>query len=331
MRILIVLPEQDRATGNWVTAERFARGLRAGDHQVELCATPLDPAPLRTSLAAFRPELALLLHAYRSGRPWREAGGACPFLVLLTGTDLNQGLSDQGQSDTIRRVLGAAATILLQNPLLVARFQAELPELTARLQLLPAAVEPGTLSYPLRERHQLPEDRPLLLFPAGIRPVKGQRELLALLAPLAADLPPFHLACCGPLLDADYGRSLLTDLAAAPWADYIGIIPPAAMAAALRQSDLVLNHSRSEGLPNALLEAATLGVPILARAIPGNAAVVTPGINGLLYRDGAEFAAQLRRLLEDPAYRNTLSRPTTDYDPAQEAAQLDTLCRQSIS
>jgi len=331
MRILIVLPEQDRATGNRVTAERIARGLRGRDHQVELCATPLDPAPLRAALAAFRPELALLLHAYRSGRPWLEAGGTSPFLVLLTGTDLNQGLSDPGQSPAIRRVLGAAATILLQNPLLVPRFQAELPELAARLQLLPAAVELGTLPYPLRERHQLPGDRPLLLFPAGIRPVKGQRELLALLAPLAAGLPPFHLACCGPLLDAGYGRALLADIAGYPWADYLGVIPPEAMAAALRASDLVLNHSRDEGLPNALLEAATLGIPILARAIPGNAAVVTPGVNGLLYHDGAEFAAQLRRLLSDPACRTALSRPTTDYDPEQEAAQLDLLCRQSIS
>ncbi len=331
MRLLIVLPEQDRATGNWVSAERFARGLRARGHQVELCATPLDPGALRAALAAFRPELALLLHAYRSGRPWLEAGGPCPFLVLLTGTDLNQGLTDPGQESMIRRVLNAAATILLQNPLLVPSFKAQLPQLAARLQLLPAAVELGTLPYPLRARHHLPDDRPLLLFPAGVRPVKGQRELLALLAPLVADLPPFHLACCGPLLDADYGRDLLADLEAYPWADYLGIIPPAAMAAALRESDLILNHSDSEGLSNVLLEAATLGVPILARAIPGNAAIVTPGVNGLLYHDGAEFAAQLLRFLNDPACRTALSCPSNAYDPRQESAQLDTLCRQSIS
>ena len=331
MRILIVVPEQDRATGNRISAERFARRLRVHGHEVALCPTPLDPLPLRRAVAAFAPEVALLLHAYRSGSPWLEAGCPCPFLVFLTGTDLNHGLDDPQQAPTIRQTLAGAGSILLQNPLLAAAFRERLPALAPRLQLLPPAVELGTEPYPLRRRHGLPADRPLLLLPAGVRPVKGQRELLALLAGLVPQVPPFHLAYCGPLLDAGYGRRLLADLEPHPWASYLGVVPPAAMAAALRQADLVLNHSVSEGLPTALLEAATLGVPILARDIPGNAAVVTPGINGLLYRGAAEFTRHLTRLLADPPYRRSLSRPTTAYAPQQEAEQLAALCTAALA
>ena len=44
MRILIVLPRQERATGNEVTAERHRAGLVALGHQVELARVALDDA-----------------------------------------------------------------------------------------------------------------------------------------------------------------------------------------------------------------------------------------------------------------------------------------------
>ena len=69
------------------------------------------------------------------------------------------------------------------------------------------------------------------------------------------------------------------------WASYLGVIPPEAMAAAMGGADVIINNSLSEGLANSLLEAATLGIPILARNNPGNAALVRHGINGLLFDD----------------------------------------------
>jgi glycosyltransferase involved in cell wall biosynthesis len=81
------------------------------------------------------------------------------------------------------------------------------------------------------------------------------------------------------------------------------------MADALQQADLVLNNSFSEGLPNTLVEATSLGRPILARNIPGNSALVRDGINGLLYDDAQGFERQLLRLSVEPQLRRSLSRP----------------------
>lgn len=333
MRVLIVVPQQDRVSGNWVSAERFRYGLQQLGHQVALHATPLQAeGRLRRRLREFAPQVALLLHAYRAGQPWQEeaAGLGIPCVVLLTGTDFNHGLNDPTQAETIHAVLNQAAGVLVQNPLVAAGLAASHPQLAARLRLLPPGVVLGTAPYDLRASHGLDRQRPLFLCAAGVRPVKGLLELLAMCARLVTAGETFQLAFCGPLLDMDYSRLLLAALAKHPWASYLGTIAPQAMASAMRGADVILNNSQSEGLANALLEAAVLGLPILARDIPGNAAVVRHNQNGLLYADEQEFARYARELI-DPARRHQLSRPETRlYQPALEAAELAAILGQVV-
>lgn len=328
MRLLIIVPSQNRATGNWVTATRLQQGLAARGHAVSTYATTGDPDALAAAVAAFRPELALLLHAWRSGRPWLETGTALPYAVLLTGTDVNDGMSDPAQAPVIATVLQRAAAILSQNPLTSSALRRERPHLAARIHYLPPGITFGATPFPLREQLGSPPGELLCLCPAGIRPVKGVLELLGMCEPLVHEVRPLHLAFCGPILDDNYGQRFLEAVAVRPWATYLGIVPPDAMPAALRQADLVLSNSASEGLPNALVEAAALGRPVVARAIPGNTAVVADGVNGLLFDDEAGFLAALRRLHDDPELRAALSRPDPErFSPEQEIAALETICR----
>lgn len=327
MRLLIVVPAQDPATGNRVTAARLAAGLAARGHQAEVCAIGADGAGLREAVAATAPEAALLLHAWRSGAPWLAGSFTLPFAVLLTGTDINHGLDDPEQGPVIAAVLARAGAILAQDPALVVRLKRQRRDLSERLHYLPPGITLGDQPFPLAGRLPPGAARPLLLCPAGIRPVKGVVELLALCDPPAAAGIPFHLACCGPLLDAAYGELFQREIALRPWATWLGAVPPAAMADLLRQADLVVSNSRSEGLPNALAEAATLGRPILASAIPGNAAVVSEGVNGRLFRDAAQFRALLGALLTAPEQLQALSRPDPQrFSAAREAAKLEAVC-----
>lgn len=328
MRLLIVVPGQDRATGNWVTAARLQRGLTARGHAVSVCETTGDPNVLAAAVAGARPELALLLHAWRSGRPWLEAGSPRPYAVLLTGTDVNNGLQDPVQGPVIATVLQRAAAILSQNPLAAETLCRDRPRLAARIHYLPPGITFGDTPFPLRERLAVDPGELLLLCPAGIRPVKGVLELVAMSEPLVNEGRPVRLAFCGPILDEAYGRRFLEAVALRPWVTWLGIVPPDAMAAAVREADLVVSNSFSEGLPNALVEAAVLGRPIVARAIPGNAAVVTDGINGLLFQDGDSFLAAIRRLQDDPGLRTALSRPDPDrFLPEREVMTLEAICQ----
>ena len=102
------------------------------------------------------------------------------------------------------------------------------------------------------------------------------------------------------------------------------------MASAMRGADVVLNNSQTEGLANTLLEAATIGIPILARNIPGNAAVVKHNINGLLYNDEDEFV-QLALQLINRDKRQKLTCPDSDrYNPDHEAAELVAILQEAI-
>jgi glycosyltransferase involved in cell wall biosynthesis len=325
MRILIVLPRQEKATGNEVTAERHRAGLVALGHEVELARVALDDAAsLRASAAAFAPDVAHLLHAYRSGRSWLEANlSTLPYVVTLTGTDINGGIANPEDGPIIRRVLSAAGKIISQNRLTVEHLRSEFPTLAGKIAYLPPGIVLGTAPSPVSRAELAPLGSPLFLHPAGLRPVKGNRELLDLFDPLAAEGLPFSVAFCGPALDPAYSADFFAAVSRRPWARYLGIIPPDAIPATLRQVDVVLNNSQSEGLANALLEAAALGVPMLVREIPGNVAVVEAGINGLLYDDAASFARQARALMVEPALRLRLSCPDAGrYDPAVETQAL---------
>lgn len=331
MRILIVIPRQPAATGNHITAERQRHELEQLGHEVRLLQVEvLNPQPLAAALRDFHPEAALLLHAWRSGQPWLQVreSAAIPCVVSLTGTDLAQDLATPERGPVIREVLARAAAIVTQNPLTADALRHEHPEWGQRLHYLPAAAVLGDVPFALRQTLGVSATTPVLLHAAGLRPVKRNLELLLLFDEIARKRQDFVVAFCGPPLDPAYAARFRQGLATRPWARYLGVIPPAAMAAVLRETDVVLNHSASEGLPNALLEAAVVGRPMLARAIPGNAAVVQHGINGLLYTDDEEFRSHVRTLLDNPVLRRRLAVPDGErFRPETEARALQSLLR----
>ncbi len=334
VRILLIPPRQPEATGNQVTAERHRSTLGPLGHEVLVVDTDGNPEHLWKSAGPFRPDLVHLLHAYRSGSPWLESEALrrLPMVVTLTGTDLHEDLGSPGRHAVVETVLAEAAAVLIQNPSCVVDLGRTHPALASRIHYLPPGILLGTRPWPLRGEAGLSADDLLFLHPAGIRPVKQNLELLELFSPLAAERPRLRLAFCGPVLDPAYGGLFAKALEGRPWARHLGVIPPAAMASALRQSDVVLNHSRSEGLPNALVEAAALGVPILARNIAGNASVVREGENGLLYDDDATFLAQAARLADDPGLRQALRCPAPDRFSAEaEARALETIYREALA
>jgi len=76
----------------------------------------------------------------------------------------------------------------------------------------------------------------------------------------------------------------------------------------LAQSHIVCLPSYGEGLPKALLEAASCGKPIVATDVPGCRDVVHHGENGLLVppRQAAPLATALERVIGDADLRRTL-------------------------
>lgn len=87
--------------------------------------------------------------------------------------------------------------------------------------------------------------------------------------------------------------------------------PLAAMAA----MDLFLLTSRLEGLPNVLVEAQALGVPVVTTDVGGAAETVSHGVTGWVSEsDNAQHIADLIiRLLKDQVWRSNALRATTTF------------------
>jgi glycosyltransferase involved in cell wall biosynthesis len=77
---------------------------------------------------------------------------------------------------------------------------------------------------------------------------------------------------------------------------------------AVAQADIYLSTAAWEGMPISLIEAMTLGTPVVASNCPGNIDTVRHDSTGVIYQTGAEAVTLLNRLMSDEVFRNTLTR-----------------------
>ncbi|MFQ5430509.1 MAG: glycosyltransferase [Phycisphaerae bacterium] len=107
---------------------------------------------------------------------------------------------------------------------------------------------------------------------------------------------------------------------------------------ALFAADVVCLPSRSEGMPNALLEAMAAGRPVVAARVGGVPEAVTHERDGLLVRpdDPAALAAAIGRLLDDVALRERFGQAakrtvTSRFDVREAAMRYATLYKTLLS
>jgi glycosyltransferase involved in cell wall biosynthesis len=128
---------------------------------------------------------------------------------------------------------------------------------------------------------------------------KGQALLLRAVAELGTAYPRLRLtfAGTGPL-EAEL-RQLADRLGIADRVKFIGYVTD--MADVYDSASLVVQSSFTEGLPNVILEAAYLGVPIVATNVGGTAEVIEHGISGWLIppRSLNALAGGIRYFLEN--------------------------------
>jgi glycosyltransferase involved in cell wall biosynthesis len=146
-----------------------------------------------------------------------------------------------------------------------------------------------------------PQREVRLLSVGRLSPEKGQTLLLEAIAGLCGEFPGLRLVFAGVGPEEQRLRNAASALGIGERVSFLGYV--ADMPPLYAATDLVVQSSFTEGLPNVILEAAYLGVPIVATDVGGTAEVIEHGRSGWLVapRSVAALTDGLREFLQRPA------------------------------
>ena len=187
---------------------------------------------------------------------------------------------------------------------------AVVPGSGVRTDLLDPALVSAAERRRVRASLGVPADAPLVTMVSRVIRTKGVAEFAAAARDLRRRVPGSHFLLVGaadPNSVDRLGPGELAGLAAAVhWPGPRRDVPQV-----LAASDLfVLPSYLREGIPRALLEAASMGLPLVTTDTPGCKDVVEDGVNGSLVpaRDAEALARAVRRLLMQPELRERFGR-----------------------
>lgn len=158
-----------------------------------------------------------------------------------------------------------------------------------------------------RRELNLSGSEPLILFAGNLVPVKGVDVLIDAMGHLHRARVPFRGVCIG---HGPLRHKLIAQIKLLGLTGHVQLLPPCSqpqLAGWYRAADLFVLPSRSEGMPNVLLEAAACGTPFVATRVGGVAEVSDPAAL-VPAGDPEALAGRIRQFL-DPSTRPILSAP----------------------
>jgi putative glycosyltransferase (TIGR04348 family) len=309
MRIALITPYPPTSrNGNTHTALRWARFLRAAGHRVDV-AVEWDGQPA---------DLMIALHARRSYPAiagFAQAFPQAPLIVVLTGTDLYRDI----------RVDAAARDSLARATRLVVLQERGPDELEARLQAKTRVIFQSAPSL-------------------SAQPKRTRTFDVCVVAHLREEKDPLRAAYAAELLAADsrirvlhVGEALTPEMAEeagrclqfARW-KWLGSRRHGDTRRLIAGCRLLVQSSRMEGGANAIVEAVSAGVPVLASDIPGNIGMLGENYSGYYpLADSRALAELMTRAETDVNFYAELAAQCGArvplFDPARERMAVQNL------
>lgn len=254
-----------------------------------------------------------LVHVHLSSRAsfWRKAVVCLlarlarrPYLLHVHGSEFaqfHQECSPRAQR-IVRRVLARATLVLALSEAWRVTLQEISPH--ARIEVLMNAVP----LPPLEDLRRADEPRPTLLFLGEVARHKGVLELARAFAQVTERLPRLELVYAGTGGAMEEVRQLVAELGLGGRIVFTGWLEAQRKRAQFAGATMFVLPSYVEGMPMALLEAMSWGLPVIATAVGGVPEIITHDMNGLLIAPGdiAGLGAAILRLASDARLRQRL-------------------------
>lgn len=317
MKIAIITPSYPPSIGgNATTSARLVDGLKAkGIRTIVFLPEQLKERKSLGKLGEFKPDIVHAFHAYKSGIAGAEISKklGIPLVVTITGTDVNINLFQEEKKAKVKEVLGLAKSIVVFHKSMGEKMEKEAPKLKNKISIIKQTVKLKHTHCNIRKKLGLKKNDSIFFLPAAIRAIKYQNFHLEEFIKLNEKYD-VKLLLAGSVLDNDFAQGFFKKIKGMEWVYYIPKIPHNEMECVFGGIDVSLNTSITEGgMANAVLEAMSVGKPVLASAIDGNKSIIKDGHNGLIFKDAKDFYKKAEKLVLDRKLRGNLGRNAKKY------------------
>jgi glycosyltransferase involved in cell wall biosynthesis len=284
----------------------------------------IGPA-FRRAVAESAPDVVLASWAYPDGRAAgrlaRRAG--LPVVIKVHGSDvLHQSAYPTRQRKTAEALRAADGVVAVSEDL--ARHVIELGVDPGRVRVVYNGIDTGLFALgpkgPARANIGIDPAQTALLYVGNLVPVKGVDLLIEACGLLKSDGPPFHLHLIGKGSDRPALEKRSADLGLEQFVTFHGPKPHRELPDWFRAADLLVLPSRSEGVPNVLLECAACGTPYVATDVGGVPEVARFGDGSVVPPENPKALADAIRGRLMIGHRDPPARPTRSH--AMSAGEL---------
>jgi glycosyltransferase involved in cell wall biosynthesis len=187
----------------------------------------------------------------------------------------------------------------------------------------------------VRDELAVPDDHVLVLAVANLRPEKGYDILLEAARILLAGGAPVSFASAGYGPLAEELNRIHRDLGLGDRFRFLG--PRSDVLRLMTGADVFTLSSRHEGLPVAVMEATSAGLPLVLTTVGEIPGLFTDGVDALLVPPGRAdmLATSLERLVRNSTVREELGKAALDrsamFDVASAAHEVEDIYRRLLS